>query len=81
MAATGEHRHREERKRRFETRVGDLVTYEMPGGSVSMPSGSVTESVCERWCARCGAWIEVRGVLGALAFEFEHRHEGERSTP
>lgn len=35
---------------------------------------AVTETVSERWCAFHQAWIEVRGVVGGLAFDIEHGH-------
>lgn len=52
----------------------DATTGESLG---QIPGLSVTQSVSERWCAHCGVWVEVRGVMGALSFDINHEHGKE----
>lgn len=43
-------------------------------------AATVTESVSQRFCAHCGAWVDVRGVTGALAF-MSHHDSGDCKEP
>jgi hypothetical protein len=64
-------KHGEQRNRRVEAswRLADGRTPD--GQSVDLGHGT-TQTVSERWCASCELWLEVRGVMGGIAFEFEH---------
>ena len=41
------------------------------GAPVSVPGSSLSVSVCDRYCDRCG-WITIRGVMEALKWGYEH---------
>jgi hypothetical protein len=72
MANPETKKHGAERNRRMETTsLGPPLRCE---DGFSLPASSITESVVEKFCTQCG-WIECRGVMGALAFHFGHRHE------
>lgn len=65
--------HGQVRNWRMETReLGAPMECETPDGTpVTLPASTLTQSVSERFCARCG-WVEVRGCLGPIYFEVEH---------
>jgi hypothetical protein len=58
--------HGQERNRRTETTLGAVHTLATPGGSLTMPITSKTETVTERWCEICQEWITARGIMGGL---------------
>jgi hypothetical protein len=69
-------RHGEVRSWRMESERSSLEVV-LPGGEVaSVPGGGTTDSVCEKFCATCDRWFEVRGAFGALCFWAEHDHHG-----
>lgn len=47
---------------------------ELPAVTIraAIPGSSWTREVMERWCEHCEAWIECDGIMGTLAFTFEH---------
>lgn len=62
-------RHGEERSRRTETSDGpDQTMLDARTGQpvYSGPLFSRTETVSDKWCATCGDWREVRGIVGVL---------------
>lgn len=76
-----EPKHGEERNRRTVTLNGKSVEYRTPDGQVAYqgPVVSTTFTVAERYCARCKAWIETKGILGRLFFMTEHDHPATES--
>ena len=63
---TLEPEHGEERGRRTETAI--------------RTASALTQTVLERWCEHCQAWIECKGVTGGLEWVMRHRDgdcEGE----
>lgn len=58
--------HGTERNKREQTDV-TYTEYQVPGGrSFRAPMSSHTYTVTERWCEKCGAWVEAKGIIGAL---------------
>ncbi len=67
-------RHGEERNRRTEH---ELATFrgQLPDGSkIRLTYAGHSATASEKWCEGCGAWIRVRGIMGALRFAFDHDH-------
>ena len=61
-------KHGEVRNHHMETRHAPAEVWETTDEhSVSVIPSSRTETVCDKFCARCG-WIPVRGVVGALTW-------------
>ena len=48
------------------------VEMQLPDGTPVTTYTNHTQSVSWRWCEGCQEWIRVAGVLGALAFTFDH---------
>ena len=72
----------ERRKHRIERTPGRPKEFVTPdGGSVTIETGGMVESVAEDRCPSCGRWFEVRGVLGPLFMRLgatrEERHQGK----
>lgn len=60
-------KHGEQRNARFETTFGPEHTLQAStGAAFTAPLFAVSETVSERWCATCGAWVEARGIIGGL---------------
>lgn len=70
--------HGDVRNQREETTYGachTLVDARTGAEVYSGPMSSHTRTVCEKYCAVCGEWGEVRGILGLIEWGEEHRHE------
>jgi hypothetical protein len=77
-----EPRHGEIRNQREETVVGSRIVFLLPGGALTrLPGSCFTQTVGERWCANCHAWVEARGILGNLACSTCHTSWAEPPTP
>lgn len=61
--------HGEERNRHVETEAGPAKTFKGPDGKVVYygPVVSSTQTVCERWCEKCGEWVRCAGILNHIA--------------
>lgn len=59
--------HGDRRNERIEQSVHNLRTLRTSTGQeIQTPLFATSESVSERWCATCGAWVEARGIIGGL---------------
>jgi len=69
-------KHGDVRNHREETEYGQPVQLVGPDGAVVYdgPLSSHTFTVEERYCASCREWIIIKGLMGILLFEFEHKH-------
>lgn len=65
--------HGDRRNERIEQSVGNLRTLRTSTGQeIRTPSFATSESVSERWCSVCGAWVESRGIIGGLVCQRCH---------
>lgn len=49
------------------------------GAVVHVRDVRCVESVCERYCSACKAWVETRGIVGVFQFMAMHDDAGHRS--
>jgi hypothetical protein len=69
-------KHGEIRNHRTETTFAPTETWKTTDGQpVLVIPSSLTHTVSERFCERCG-WIEQRGVMGALTWIALHEDHG-----
>jgi Zn finger protein HypA/HybF involved in hydrogenase expression len=58
--------HGDRRNNRYE-QTEKVAEYHLPDGKVAkVPYISIEQSVSERYCEKCGDWVEAKGVMGAL---------------
>lgn len=57
--------HGETRNHRTETET-NYAKYTTPNGPVTLPTFSITQTVSERWCQECNAWVTAKGIMGGL---------------
>lgn len=58
--------HGDTRNRRTETNHGPVHSLTTPQGTMSIPLVSVTQTVSEKWCETCQAWVTAKGIMGGL---------------
>lgn len=77
-------KHGDIRNHRTETSFAPVEIWRTTDGqAVPVVPSSITQTVSERYCERCG-WIEQKGVIGALTWIAHHEdhngHDAELST-
>lgn len=66
-------KHGDRRNERIEQSTNNLRTLRTSTGQEFQVSLFATsESVSERWCKACGAWVEARGIIGGLVCQRCH---------
>jgi len=59
--------HGESKNPRIETtQLSATPVQDKNGGLAGMLTSTQTQTVSEKWCETCNAWVEVRGIMAAF---------------